>query len=53
MFVNMLSNVIRFATLTSLGSSAYLDDSWPRILKFLHMSDFDTGLIACEGGKYM
>ena len=52
-FTFMLVNLIRFEDLTGFGVSSYLDDNWPRILKLINMEEFDSGLIACQGGKYL
>ena len=52
-FVFMVVNLIKFENLSGYGVSSYLDDNWPRILKYIHMSEFDYGLIGCQGGKYM
>ena len=49
----MVVNLIRFNDLSGFGVSAYLDDNWPRILKFIDMNEFNSGLIACQGGKYL
>ena len=53
LFFFMLVNLVRFHSLSGFGVSSYLDDNWPRILKFIDMREFDSGLIACEGGKYL
>jgi len=52
-FIFMVVNLIRFNNLSGYGVTSYLDDNWPRILKFINMKEFDSGLIACQGGKYM
>ena len=52
-FLFMVINLIRFNDLSGFGVSSYLDDNWPRILKFIDMKEFDSGLIACQGGKYL
>ena len=52
-FMFMVINLIRFETLNGYGVSSYLDDNWPRILKLIDMREFDSGLIACPGGKYL
>jgi len=52
-FVFMIVNLIRFDQLEGYGVSSYLDDNWPRILKFIDMKEFDSGLIACPTGKYL
>lgn len=52
-FIFMVVNLIRFDNLEGYGVSSYLDDNWPRILKFIDMKEFDSGLIGCPGGKYL
>lgn len=52
-FLFMFINLIRFSTLTGFGVSSYLEDNWPRIMKSIDMREFDSGLIACQGGKYL
>ena len=52
-FIFMVVNLIRFDSLEGFGVSTYLDDNWPRILKFIDMKEFDSGLIGCQGGKYL
>ena len=52
-FVFMVVNLIRFDNLEGYGVSSYLEDNWPRILKFIDMSEFDGGQIGCQGGKYL
>jgi len=49
----MVVNLIKFDNLEGYGVSSYLDDNWPRILKFINMQEFDSGLIGCQGGKYL
>ena len=49
----MIVNLIKFNNLNGYGVTGYLDDNWPRILKFIKMTEFDRGLIACPGGKYL
>ena len=49
----MFINLINFQGLRGFGVSDYLDGNWPRILKSIDMREFDEGLIACEGGKYL
>ena len=52
-FVFMVVNLIRFDNLEGYGVSSYLEDNWARILKFIDMSEFDSGQIGCQGGKYL
>ena len=52
-FVFMIVNLVRFNDLSGFGVTSYLDDNWPRILKFINMQEFESGLIACQGGKYL
>ena len=52
-FIFMVVNLIRFNNLSGFGVNSMLDDNWPRIIKFINMKEFDSGLIACPGGKYM
>jgi len=49
----MIINLYKFENLSGYGVTSYLDNNWPRILKYIHMKDFDSGLIGCQGGKYM
>ena len=49
----MIVNLIKFDNLDGYGVTTYLDDNWPRILKFINMKEFDSGLIGCQGGKYL
>ena len=49
----LVINLVRFDNLTGFGVSAYLDDNWPRIMKLIDMVQFDTGITACFGGKYV
>ena len=53
LFIFMIVNLVKFDNLDGYGVSTYLDDNWPRILKFINMSEFDSGLIGCPGGKYL
>ena len=45
-FVMVVNNVRVFGF-------ADFESNWPRILKFVDMREFDSGLMACEGGKYL
>ena len=49
----MVVNLVKFQNLNGYGVTGFLDDNWPRILKFIKMTEFDSGLIACPGGKYL
>ena len=49
----MVVNLILFDNLTGFGVSAYLDDNWPRVMKLVDYAQFDAGLTACAGGKYV
>lgn len=53
LFFFMFINLIYFQGLKGFGVSSYLDGNWPRVLKSIDMREFDEGLIACEGGKYL
>ena len=52
-FIFMIVNIVRFNNLQGFGVDSYLDDNWPRIIKFIDMKEFDGGLVACRGGKYL
>lgn len=52
-FIFMIVNLVKFNNLTGFGVDSYLDDNWPRIIKFIDMKEFDGGLVACRGGKYL
>lgn len=53
LFFFMFINLINFQGLKGFGASSYLEDNWPRVLKDIDMREFDSGLLACEGGKYL
>ena len=53
LFVFMFINLINFQSLRGFGVSSYINDNWPRVLKSIDMREFDSGLLACEGGKYL
>ena len=49
----MSVNLVRFSALQGFGVSGYLEDNWPRIMKAVDASEFESGLMACSGGKYL
>ena len=49
----LIVNLIRFSSLAGFGTSAYLSDNWPRVMKFIDMNMYDSGITACSGGKYI
>lgn len=51
--VFMTVNLVRFSALQGFGVSGYLEDNWPRIMKAVDASEFESGLMACSGGKYL
>ena len=53
LFIFMFINLINFQSLNGFGVSSYLENNWPRVLKSIDMREFDSGLLACEGGKYL
>ena len=52
-FSFMVVNLIKFESLSGFGVTGYLDDNWPRIVKYINSSEFDSGLVACNNGKYL
>ena len=52
-FAFMVVNLIKFESLSGFGVTGYLDDNWPRIVKYISSSEFDSGLVACNNGKYL
>ena len=52
-FSFMVVNLIKFESLSGFGVTGYLDDNWPRIVKYINSAEFDSGLVACNNGKYL